>query len=177
MTIDNDSPPPFALGAPGATDIYAGLLLSLSALAREFGTTRDTLRRRLVADGVQPASSRGGHPVYRLRDVLHDWLSAPESGYDPDRLDPFKRRAHYQAEVEKLRVAAECGDLIPRMEVEAEMAAVMKILAECFDTLPDILERDCGLKSSVLAKLERCLDKAREELYQRLTTPELEGDD
>lgn len=156
------------------TNIDKALAFSLSSLSRELGTTRETLRKRLAAQDVKPAGKRSGFPVYRLRDVLAAWQGTAESGFDPDRLDAFKRRAYYQGEHEKLKLQVERRELIPRIEAEQEMAQMLKITAECFDTLPDILERDCGLEPSVLVKLEDRLDKCREELYQRLAA---EGED
>jgi hypothetical protein len=61
------------------------------------------------------------------------------------------------------------------------MAGMLKVTAECFDTLPDVLERDCGVTPETLARMEAHLDKAREELYLRLaedeTTDELITED
>lgn len=152
-----------------AKQIGQGVSFSLSSLAREFGTTRETLRKRIEAAQVKPSGTSRGHPLYRLRDVLVAWVGSVESGFDPDSLDPFKRRAFYQSEHEKMRLQVDRRELIPKIEVEQEMAALFKITAECFDTMPDILERDCGLTPGVLMQLETSLDKTREELYRRLT--------
>jgi hypothetical protein len=152
-----------------ATDINQASSFSLSTLAREFSTTRETLRKRLTAAKVKPSGTSRGFPLYRLRDALQAWMGTVESGFDPDALDPFKRRAYYQSEHEKLRLQVERRELIPRLESEQEMASLVKVVAECFDTLPDVLERDCGLNPNTLVQLECSLDKAREQLYQRLT--------
>lgn len=153
------------------TNIATGCNLSISTLAAEFGQTRDTVRKRLIDCDVQPSGKRGGYPVFRLKDALPALLGGG-SGQDPDTMDPYKRKAHYQGEHEKLRLQVDRRELIPRIESEQEMAGMLKVTAEVFDTLPDILERDCGLQPAVLVRVEACLDKAREELYQRLSEDE-----
>jgi hypothetical protein len=150
------------------TNIAHGFHMSISALSGEFGLARETVRRRLADAKVEPSGKRSGYPVFRLKDAWSALVDGAGDQLDPDRLDPFKRRAFYQGEHEKLRLQLERRELIPRIEVEQDMAAMLKVTAECFDTLPDLLERDCGLKPAVLAKLEQSLDKAREELYQLL---------
>jgi hypothetical protein len=144
-----------------------GTHLSISALSIEFGMTRETIRKRLADSGISPSGSGGQYPVFRLKDALSALLGGG-SNVDPDLLDPYKRKAHYQGEHEKLKLQVERRELIPRIETEQEMAAMLKVTAECFDTLPDILERDCGLTPETLARMESHLDKAREELYLRL---------
>jgi phage terminase Nu1 subunit (DNA packaging protein) len=91
---------------------------------------------------------------------------------DPDKLDPFQRKAHYQAEHEALKLQTERAELVPRIEVEQEMARIAKIIAQCFDTLPDRLERDCGMQPVAVAKVERCLDEVREELHRAVIEDE-----
>jgi len=149
------------------TNIATGCNLSISTLASEFGQTRETVRKRLIDCDVQPSAKRSGYPVFRLKDVLPALLGGG-NGQDPDTMDPYKRKAHYQGEHEKLKLQVERRELIPRIETEQEMAAMLKITAECFDTLPDVMERDCGLTADTLARMEAHLDKARESLYLRL---------
>ena len=157
------------------TIITNGASLSLSALSREFSTTRETLRKRLASQGINPTGTRSGYPVYRLRDALQAWIGCPESGFDPDALDPFKRRAHYQGEHEKLKLEIERGLLVPVIEVEQEMAALLKIVAETLDGLPDMIERDAGVSSAVLILVERLLDNCRNQLYERLAETKKES--
>lgn len=148
-----------------------GTHLSISALSTEFGMTRETVRKRLADAGVAASGKRASYPVFRLKDVLSA-LTGGGNTDDPGGMDPYKRKAYYQAEHEKLQLQVARRELIPRIESEQEMAAMFKITAECFDTLPDVLERDCGLSPLVLVSLEDQLDKAREQLYQRLVAEE-----
>lgn len=155
-------------------DLGHGTHLSVSALAAEFGHDRATVRSRLADAGIKPSGSRSGYPVFRLKDALPALIGTPS---DPDSMDPFRRRAYYQGEISKLSVAVERGELIPRLEVESEMAAMMKICAEFFDCLPDTLERDCALGPGAVAKVEACLDRVRQELYDRLAAPDGDADE
>ncbi len=50
-------------------ELAQGIRLSLSALSREFGYHRDTIKKRLAQSGVRPDGERNGNAVYRLRDV------------------------------------------------------------------------------------------------------------
>lgn len=152
-------------------ELSSGTHLSISALAVEFGQTRETVRKRLADAGITPSGKRAAYPVYRLKDALPALLGGGDQS-DPDKLDPYRRKAFYQGEHEKLQLQVARRELIPRIEAEQEMAAMAKIVAECFDTLPDILERDCGLAPAILDRLEGALDRTREDLYTRLSDDE-----
>lgn len=156
---------------PGATVSNlneSDIVASLSAFARAFGTDRETLRRRLLDGGVEPMAERSGHKLYRLAEVYRAWALSGQV-IDPDTLSPFNRRAWYQAELDRMKLQETRHELIPRLEVEQELASVLKIVAEALDTLPDIVERDCGATPSQLQRIETVLDRAREEMHKRLT--------
>jgi hypothetical protein len=91
-------------------------------------------------------------------------------------LPPLERKAHYQAEHEKLRLQTERGELVPSLEVEQGHGQIFAIVSQAFDTLPDVLERDVGLTTAQLVRLERLLDEAREALYQALNADEDDAD-
>jgi hypothetical protein len=150
-----------------------GVHLNLSQIASEFGVARETARNRLDAAGVM-AVDGGRHPTYRLRDVLAAFTG--EEGFDPDKLKPWERKAHYQAEHEKLRLQIERGELVPALEVEQGHGQIFAIVTQAYDTLPDVLERDVGLNAMQLARVEKHLDEAREALYQALNAGEDDAD-
>lgn len=157
------------------TVLSQGLHVSISTLAAEFGVTRETAARRIADSGVQPSGKRGGYPVYRLKEVwsaVLGRLPAGEDGEDPEQLRPFERRAHYQAELEKLTLATKRGELVPSFEVEQRFGEMLKAVGEMLDTLPDILERDCGASALMLDRIEKRLDELRNVLYAKLTEDE-----
>jgi hypothetical protein len=137
--------------------------LSISELSSELQQTRETIRKRFADAGVKPAGKRRNYAVFRLRDALRALLTAP--GADPDRLDPFRRKAHFQAESAQLKLALDRGDLIRREDVEQAYAAVMKPIRLTLETLPDVLERDAGLSAQQVTRAERAIDELREHLH------------
>lgn len=147
----------------------SGVHLSIRAFADETSMDRATVVKRLAAANVQPSGKRGGHPVYRLRDLLQAAVVTTDEGdLDPDKLKPFERHAWYKAEREKLQLQVERGELLPSLHVEQRYASMFKLVSEMFDTLPDVLERDCGATPMQLAKIEQRVDEVREELYSHL---------
>ncbi|MBM0956484.1 DUF1441 family protein, partial [Escherichia coli] len=55
------------------------------------------------------------------------------------------RKAWYQSERERLKFEQETAQLIPASDVRREFAIWAKAVVQVLETLPDILERDCGL--------------------------------
>lgn len=143
--------------------------LTINAFSEEARVDATTIARRIRAGRVEPSGKRGKSPTYRLADLLRcAYMMDDEGNFNPSGLDPFKRKAHFQAAQEEVRYRAECGELIPKIQVEACFADAMKIAARFFDTLVDVLERDCGVSRAQLLSIDDRLDKMREEFYQAL---------
>lgn len=155
-------------------ELGRGVHLSVRGLAEETGFDRDTVTKRLTVAKVKPSGKKGGHPVYRLKEALKAIyaFADEDGGIDPDKLEPFQRKAHYQAEHEKLKLQVERGELVPRIASEQEMARVVKIMVRAFDTIPDKIERDCGAPALVVERVERELDAARESIYEQIVQPD-----
>jgi uncharacterized protein DUF1441 len=146
-----------------------GIHGSIRQISEETGLDRDTVQKRISAANVVPSGKRGGHPIYRFRDVLKAvMLSRDDGQIDPDKLEPYQRQAHYKAELDRLKLEQETRELIPRIEVEQEQARSMRTMALMMDTMPDVMERDCGLSGETLSRLERHIDDCREQLYKQL---------
>lgn len=149
--------------------INQGVLCSISQLATEFGMTRETVAKRIADAGVAASGERSGYPVYRLKSVLPALLVLTADGrVDPEKLDPFRRKAHYQAEAERLDLERQAGDLIPRIEVEREQARVFTSIAQRLEVLTDVVERDCGMTSEQIVRLEKAVNEMRQTLYEEL---------
>jgi len=144
-----------------------GIVASISAWAREFGVHYETVRRGLMERDAKPVGKHRGHDQYLCRDVIAA-LSGSAEPVDPEKLSPFNRRAWYQGELDKLKLQEGRRELIPRIEVEQEMAALVKILIEGLEGLPDIVERDCGGTPTQLMRIEQSVDKIREAMHKRL---------
>ncbi len=92
---------------------------------------------------------------------------------DVDSLSPADRRAWFQSENERLKFEKEIGELIPASEVALEMSALAKTVVQALETLPDILERDCGLQPKDLIRVQQVTDDVRDQMalhIQEVTT-------
>lgn len=146
----------------------AGVHHSLSALAREFGLDRETLRKKLAAADVAPAGEHRGNPLWRLRDVYQAVISGPDSPIDPAALPPFQRKAHYQAKLEEIRYLEQCGQLMPVEQYREALTAMFKRLKLFLDTLPDHLERDAGLTPPQVKRVIDLTDTLRDQLADQI---------
>jgi len=166
-----------AAGKPpsNVVSIHRYTELSISQISLDTGYTRETVSKRLADAGIQPSRKRRGYPVYMLKEVLPALYQQFEGEMDPDKLKPFERRAYYQGELDKLKLQAERGELVPSFEVERKLARLFKLLTQHLDTLPDVLERDVGATPRQLAYVERAIDQVRDAMY--LEVIEDEDDD
>lgn len=141
---------------------------NLTRLGEAFGLHRDTVRKRLRGSGIEPVGSKDGAPLYDLRDAGPAIFEGQTgySSYDPDSMSPVERLAYYQAERYRCRFEQSMGELRPSDDIHREMAETAKMLANLFDTLPDLLERDHGLAADKLALVEQTLDRVRMELFE-----------
>lgn len=164
-------------GAPIVANINeADILASLSAWARAFSTDRETLRRVLLEREVQPVAERAGHKLYAARHVYRAWSEGADET-DPDKLSPFKRRAWYQGEREKMRLQQERGELVADIEVERTYSRLAQLFVRGLETIQDRLERDAGLTPQQATVLERHIDRMREELAKEVLSRGTDEDD
>lgn len=154
--------------AAPADALPAGVHLSITQLAGELGKDRDTIAKKIAEAALVPSGERNGYAVYRLKEVLEAMARGASGTRDPDSMSPFERQAHYRAEMDKLRVQTERGELCPRIELESVYADFFKLLAQLLDTLPDKIERDLAVPGSVVAYVERELDAWREAAHAAL---------
>ncbi len=135
---------------------------SARQLAALFDHDRDALIREAREAGITP--TKDGYDVKRILGML--------TGKDPEQMTASGRLTLARAQVMEFRVAKEARQLIPFPEVEREQARIFEIVARCFDNIPDVVERDCGLPKHALIRIEQRLDQARVELHQLLTEAE-----
>ncbi|PZO71407.1 MAG: terminase small subunit, partial [Sphingomonas taxi] len=124
---------------------------------------------------------RSGYPVYRLADVAGPILGVSdgeaEAGViDPRDLAPKDRKDYFQSENERLKVEMTMGTLVPAVEVEADMADLVKQIVQFLDTLPDDLERKLALKPEQVVKVQERCDRIRQLMYEKVVTDEADGD-
>lgn len=125
-----------------------------------------------------PAIQRGkqGTPwVFDLRDVA-EWrysggrdLPDDDEPVEPERLHPKDRKDWYDGEARRIAIARQMGELVTIDEYRDELAAVLKEVAACLETLPDVLERKCGLSPETVEMMQQTIDDQRAMLADRLT--------
>ncbi|AGI35701.1 DUF1441 domain-containing protein [Mannheimia haemolytica USDA-ARS-USMARC-185] len=147
------------------------LKLNINQIAELTGLHRQTVSQRVA--GLTPSlGSNSKLKLYALRDLILTGLAEKMSA-DVDSLSPADRRAWFQSENERLKFEKEIGELIPASEVALEMSALAKTVVQALETLPDILERDCGLQPKDLIRVQQVTDDVRDQMalhIQEVTT-------
>lgn len=149
---------------------------SLAGLARAFGMDRATVAQRLKDGKVQAAGKRGGYPTYALRDAVPALFFSRVEGGDSASMRPtdvlaLERAAESRVDraLKERKLQELEGELVRVSEATLQMAAIVKPVAQLFDTLPDILERDCNLPVHAVLRCRDVLEKERNHLAELLT--------
>ena len=142
------------------------LKLNINQIAELVGMHRQTVSQRVA--GLTPAiGSNSKLKLYALSDLIKIGL-AEKMTADVDSLSPVERRAFWQAENERLKYERDTGELVPAFEVAQEMSFLAKAVVQSLDTLPDILERDCGLPPAALMRVQQVIDDLRDQMAQQI---------
>lgn len=141
--------------------------MNLSRISMMLNLDRGTLRRHIQMEGVKPCGkdAKGGN-LYDLKDLKDVLSNVYENIRNFDPGCPRDRLAWYQGERERIKYLQATGALVSADWAHREMAGVAKQVANVFDTLPDLLERDHGLAADKLALVEQTLDRVRMELFE-----------
>jgi DNA-binding MarR family transcriptional regulator len=143
--------------APAADLLDNGLWLSVSALAKRKGTTKQTVServRRLVDAGLletRPGANRAklvnlaqydravgqvGDPAKEAAAATKAEDAAPETATDPRYRDAKALDAHYAAELKRLEFEERTGKLVPLADVEAAQETAARAIVNVLDRLP-----------------------------------------
>lgn len=158
------------------TEVY----VSVMQAAIEFSSTYNTIRVRIDKAGLKPDPAAGVENVYRLRDLLRVMYGIGGEGDEngEEIRDPFRRQAVAKSKLMEIQIAEKKGQVVQIAEVENELARVGKIVAQTYDSIPDILERDAGLTGQQLVIVEQALDRSRLALAERIVeTPEVDAEE
>ena len=127
---------------------------------------------------TQPSREMNGRRGWLLRDAapaIYRYAWKLDRTEQPvDSMPPKDRLDHYRAERERIKLEQETRTLLPAADVERAVSEMLKILAQALSSLPDSLERECGLNSDAVNSLHTKIDAARETLYlavSRLNDP------
>lgn len=138
---------------------------SITELAEILGRDRKTVAA--IARPLTPTSdSSKTRKNYTVRTLLQA-LDNPQD-LDVSQMTPAERRAHWQAENERLKYEKARRFLIPADECAHEYRILAKGTVILLETLPDILERDCGLKPDAVTRMIEVIDDFRDYLAAEL---------
>ncbi|AXG18305.1 DUF1441 family protein [Escherichia coli] len=142
------------------------LMLNINQLAAIAGICRQTAAARLK--NIQPAGGHDKLKLYRVTDILTCFLDLPVPA-SLEEMEPHDRKAWYQSERERLKFEQETAQLIPASDVRREFAIWAKAVVQVLETLPDILERDCGLQPAAVSRVQSIIDDLRDQIALRVT--------
>ncbi|EFX17273.1 hypothetical protein ECO2687_05391 [Escherichia coli O157:H- str. H 2687] len=142
------------------------LVLNINQLAALSGLHRQTVVARLK--NIRPAGGHDKLKLYRLTDILTEFLALPPPVAEGE-MDAHERKAWYQSERERLKFEQETAQLIPASDVRREFAIWAKAVVQVLETLPDILERDCGLQPAAVSRVQSIIDDLRDQIALRVT--------
>ena len=132
---------------------------------------RRTIDRLVSRGAVRPAEGfNTSSPVYYLAEVARALFenTDEEGNLDPSRMSPAARKAHYQAENERVRLEVANGTLIYVEELRETLGEALQTLVNALDIAVDLAERDHGFKSEQVEWLSRYVDEKRDRLYNDL---------
>lgn len=136
--------------------------LNINQISELVGMHRQTVSQRVA--GLTPSiGSNQKLKLYSLSDLLRLGLQEKMTA-DVDSMSPVDRKAFYQSENERLKFEEKTGELIPANEVALEMGTMAKAIVQTLETLPDILERDCGLQPKDLMRVQQVIDDVRDQM-------------
>ncbi|GAB6263240.1 DUF1441 family protein [Photobacterium galatheae] len=162
------------------TQISGAFEWSISKIAESLGMSRNTVAKRLRENHVHPSRKEKGNFVYALKDAMPAIFaadSAKATGInDPDEMAPETRKAWFQSENERVKLERELGNLLDSSDVAREFSLMAKAVIQVLDTLPDVLERDCGLTPSQVSKVQGSIDDLRDQMALRAGAIEDEED-
>lgn len=143
-------------------------LYSVQEFAMTFGLSEDTVAKAARAARVEPSRANGAL-LYHVRDLVDACFLRDAAGrVDPEKMDPYRRKAHYEGERNRLELAVRAGRLIPVDAHQAEVGRVGKILARGIEVLPDLVEREGLMAGAALTRLEALLDSVRHEIADEI---------
>lgn len=147
-------------------------LVNVTQLAELVGMNRNMVARRLRETEMDGGNGEN-LKQYELGKALRVLImpSVQENG----EMSPQDRKAWYQSENERLKFEKEERELIPADEVAREFSVLAKAVVQVLETLPDILERDCALTPSAVARVQSVIDDLRDEMSRKVA--ESESDD
>ncbi|MFP2504504.1 DUF1441 family protein [Buttiauxella gaviniae] len=144
------------------------LKLNVTQIALLSGAHRQTVNNRLK--NISPSGGNGSNlTLYSLTDILAEFVRPPAPVNHED-MNPQDRKAWFQSERERLKFQLETSQLIPAEDCQREYAFLCKGMLMMLETLPDILERDCGLTPQATSYVQKVIDDFRDRVAAELAS-------
>lgn len=132
--------------------------------------------QQLAKEGFIPKAARGKYPLIGAVQGYIRYLKAREKrnagvvgDYEIESLHPRDRYMHYKAELAKRELALRDGELYLASETNKTIATIFKAVTATLDSIPDILERDCGLSPEDIYPVFLTIDMLRESIITSVT--------
>ena len=128
--------------------------------------------QQLAAEGWIPKQSHGKYNLVASVQGYIDFLKG--STADTENGERVDYRAEKAMLMRANRIAREMeNDMISKRliradEVEVEMRALFSTFVGFLSTIPDILERDCGIGGAAAERVQQAIDEARDRLHSVL---------
>lgn len=148
-------------------------LWTRNALAEALCIDRRSVHNRL--EDLKPDGYLNDrYPGWFLRNAIPRLFARTEAGdvVDPDDLSPKERRDWWEGTKTMVNLQEKAGELIPVDDVRRQMSTLVQSIISEFETLPDILERDCGADPGMVLRVQAAVDKVRESTYHRIREEE-----
>ena len=120
-------------------------------------------------------SDSSGKQTWQLLDVIIPISNYLQYGYDaigvseealtnPNKMSPKNRKEHWAAEKIKDDVRTNRGELLIKDDVRQDYASLVKTLVAGINSIPDRLERDCGLSPEQIDVVIEVTDSIRDSI-------------
>ena len=148
------------------------MLVNKAEAAEAFGVSIPTVDNWLRRGC--PYRERGGKGsvwVLHVLDVARwRYEGAPQDQEeDPEKLPSKERLDWYRGTRERTKHLLETGELVQVVDYERSLSAGFKSVAMMLESLPDMLERNCGITAEAVEATQVAVDKLRDDLYTRIT--------
>lgn len=127
--------------------------------------------QQLSKEGYIPKSSRGKYTItgsvqgyIRYLKAREKKSSGPAGDHEIDSLHPRDRYMHYKAELAERELRLRDGELYLASETNRTISTLFKAVTATLDSIPDVLERDCGLSPDDIHPVFITIDMLRESI-------------
>jgi len=137
-------------------------LWTVNALADEFGVDRRTVTKRLA--DVKPCGKVRGTKGWKLKVAAPHVLGIQESFAESGPNDE-KRILYYEAELKKTKLEKERAMSVHVDDMVIVVSELIDIVTSFAETIPDSLERQCGLEPDQVEHVRDNCDAMQRDLY------------